>query len=49
MQSSCAGVRCLAVSMPCRYLHSPSCVLKISDIEATFALAKELCTEVYNA
>ncbi|MEG1631140.1 MAG: M20/M25/M40 family metallo-hydrolase [Hydrogenoanaerobacterium sp.] len=49
IQSSCAGVRCLAVSMPCRYLHSPSCVLKISDIEATFALAKELCTEVYNA
>lgn len=33
------GVRTLAISMPCRYLHSPSCVLKITDIENTMRLA----------
>ena len=27
-----SGVRTIAVSLPCRYLHSPSCVLKKTDI-----------------
>lgn len=27
------GVKTLAVSVPCRYLHSPSCVIKKSDVE----------------
>lgn len=49
IQASRAGVRCLAVSMPCRYLHSPSCVLKIEDIEATRALTELLCAEAYDA
>lgn len=27
------GVRTAAVSVPCRYLHSPQCVVKLSDLE----------------
>lgn len=37
-----AGVRTLAVSLPCRYLHSPSCVLKIEDIAAARELTAAL-------
>ncbi len=33
------GVRTCALSVPTRYLHSPSCVAKLSDIEATAKLA----------
>lgn len=36
------GVRTAALSIPCRYLHSPSCVAKLSDIEAVAALADKL-------
>lgn len=46
IQCSRAGVRCIAVSMPCRYLHSPSCVLKIEDIENTRALVARMCEEM---
>lgn len=40
------GVRTLAVSIPCRYLHSPSCVIKESDAEACLSLVKELIARV---
>lgn len=40
-QSSC-GVKTLAVSVPCRYLHSPSCVIKKSDVEDVINLVNEL-------
>lgn len=33
------GVRTCALSVPCRYLHSPSCVIKESDYTATKQLA----------
>ncbi|WP_312643576.1 M42 family peptidase [Hydrogenoanaerobacterium sp.] len=46
IQCSRGGVRCIAVSMPCRYLHSPSCVLKITDIEHTRALVARLSREM---
>ena len=36
------GVRTCALSVPCRYLHSPACVIKESDFEATRALASEV-------
>ncbi|MGN0674853.1 MAG: M42 family metallopeptidase [Oscillospiraceae bacterium] len=42
------GVRTMAISAPCRYLHSPSCVVKLSDLEACEKLAKvmieKMCT-----
>jgi putative aminopeptidase FrvX len=40
------GVKTLAVSLPCRYLHSPSCVIKYEDAENTFALVNELCGRI---
>jgi tetrahedral aminopeptidase len=40
------GVRSLAVSLPCRYLHSPSCVIKYTDAENTLALVAELCGRI---
>lgn len=36
------GVRTCALSMPCRYLHSPSCVIKESDYYAVKALAVKM-------
>lgn len=36
------GVRTCAVSVPCRYLHSPSCVIKKSDYQAVKSLAEKL-------
>ena len=40
------GVRPMAVSMPCRYLHTPSCVLKTEDIFATRELLFRLIGEL---
>ena len=36
------GVKCLALSVPTRYLHSPSCVCAVSDFYAVRALTEEL-------
>ncbi len=36
------GVRTCAISVPCRYLHSPSCVFKMSDFEAVKSLAEKM-------
>ena len=40
------GVRTCAVSVPCRYLHSPSCVIKESDYLAVKALADKMLSAV---
>lgn len=42
------GVRTTAVSLPCRYLHSPSCVIKKSDFENAYTLTKLLLDRTYN-
>lgn len=39
---SAGGVRTCAVSVPCRYLHSPSCVIKMSDFYAVKSLSEKL-------
>lgn len=36
------GVRTLAVSAPCRYLHSPSCVADMTDIENCLRLTRAM-------
>lgn len=36
------GVRTIAISAPCRYLHSPSCVADMNDIENCFKLARAM-------
>lgn len=43
---SVGGVRTCAVSVPCRYLHSPSCVIKASDFYAVKSLAEKLLPRV---
>lgn len=43
---SAGGVRTCAVSVPCRYLHSPSCVIKMSDYDAVKALAEKMLSAV---
>mgnify|MGYP002674101527 FL=1 len=34
-----SGVKTMAISLPCRYLHSPSCVIKSDDYSEAFKLA----------
>ena len=48
IQTSKGGVRVLALSLPCRYLHSPSCVLDKEDIENSLKLAKIFAKELPN-
>ena len=36
------GVRTCAISVPCRYLHSPSCIIKESDYRAVNDLAEKM-------
>lgn len=40
------GARVAAVSLPCRYIHSPSCVLAEEDIAQTQALLRVLAREL---
>lgn len=42
------GVKTIAISVPCRYLHSPSCVIKYDDFKSVKNLTKELLQKVYN-
>lgn len=42
------GVKTIAISVPCRYLHSPSCVIKKSDFEAVNNLTKAVLEKVYD-
>ena len=36
------GIRTCAISVPCRYLHSPSCVIKKNDFDAVKMLAEKM-------
>lgn len=40
------GVRTAAISLPCRYLHSPSCVIAKSDLENALLLTKNLSERI---
>ncbi|MDO4484398.1 MAG: M42 family peptidase [Clostridia bacterium] len=42
MQRTRAAVPTVVLSVPCRYIHSPSSVCKLSDIDSQFLLAKAL-------
>ena len=46
IQTSRGGVRTLAVSVPCRYLHSGVCTVKKDDISAVARLVRELADTV---
>lgn len=49
IHTSRAGVRTLTVSLPCRYLHSPSCVICEADIEQVSKIVLALAEEFANA
>lgn len=40
------GIRTLAISVPCRYLHSPCCVAKLSDMEESAELVRLMLEKV---
>ena len=40
------GVRTIAVSVPCRYLHSPSSVIETADLESSYTLVKALAKRI---
>ncbi len=42
IQRAGAGSRVAAVSLPCRYIHSPLCVLNEQDIQSTYSLLEKL-------
>lgn len=46
IQSSKQGVRLSVFSVPCRYIHSPSGVCSLSDIEACFSLLEGLLSNL---
>ena len=48
IHQSRSGVRTCSISVPCRYLHSPSCVIKTSDLDAAGALAEKMLSEAAN-
>ena len=45
IHKSRGGVKVLTVSVPCRYLHSPACVIKHSDAEESLKLIKAMAEE----
>lgn len=48
IQTSGKGSRVIAVSLPCRYIHSSSSVVKKSDIEETKKLIRALLPRLYD-
>lgn len=40
------GIRTIAVSVPCRYLHSASCVINNNDLENSYILVKKLSERI---
>ncbi|MBQ8980998.1 MAG: M42 family peptidase [Eubacterium sp.] len=48
IQRSGAGSRVMAVSLPCRYIHSAASVVKLEDIDSTRKLLKALLTKIYD-
>lgn len=46
IHKSVGGVRTLTLSTPCRYLHSPACVIKKDDLFATYDLAESVIEKI---
>ncbi|MEE1246615.1 MAG: M42 family peptidase, partial [Acutalibacteraceae bacterium] len=49
IHKTAGGIKTLTVSMPCRYLHSPSCVLKIEDITESERIIRALAEDFADA
>lgn len=48
IHKTAGGIKTITVSLPCRYLHSPSCVLKKEDILESAKLIRVLAEELAN-
>ncbi len=48
IHKTAGGIKTVTVSLPCRYLHSPSCVLKVEDITESARLIRVLAEELAN-
>ncbi len=48
IHSSATGVKCIALSLPCRYLHSSSCVINKSDVADVKDMIIKLIGELAN-
>ena len=46
IHTACGGVPCLVMAAPCRYIHSPASLCRLSDIDALGALTLALLEEV---
>ena len=46
IHTACGGVPCLTMAAPCRYIHSPASLCRLSDIDALGALTLALLEEV---
>ncbi len=42
IQAAKSGAKVAAISVPCRYIHSPSCVASIADMQSVLSLLKAL-------
>ena len=49
IHKSCEGVNTIAVSLPCRYIHSGTSVADVKDMKSCYELAKALFTEYADA
>lgn len=49
IHKTAGGVRTLAVSVPCRYIHSPVCTAKTEDIDSVARLVRVLSETLCNA
>ncbi len=49
IHKACDGVRTIAISLPCRYIHSPTSVADVTDMNSCYELAKILSEEFANA
>lgn len=47
IHTSGRGVRTMAVSVPCRYLHSASCVINGDDLDSSYKLVKALAERIH--
>lgn len=45
IHKTAGGIRCLAISIPCRYLHSSVCVAAKEDIESVYRLSDAVLAE----
>ncbi len=42
IQTAAHGARVAAISLPCRYIHSPSCMASVEDVQAVYSLVSAL-------